>query len=155
MLFQLYRFQSLYPTDKYQLLRPKVWTTALSTPLLTDFLSFRMFFLAGLSVFVHLVAAGDSCYFVNGQTAPDHTPCFPDREISPCCLMNQDNPDVCLESGLCLSFGGTLYQSGCTDETSAYSNCTHFCPDGMSTQKTSIPNCYCTSWLISLFEASQ
>ena len=72
-----------------------------------------------------------TCYFVNGDLAPQHVPCFPDKVSaggdSACCLMS--NGDVCLDTGICLSVGGLTYQGACTDQNWQSNSCPHRCAD--------------------------
>ena len=72
-----------------------------------------------------------TCFFVNGDLAPQHAPCFPDKvsagDDSACCLMS--NGDVCLDTGVCLSKGGMTYQLACTDQNWQSNSCPHRCPD--------------------------
>ena len=72
-----------------------------------------------------------ACFFVNGNPAPQHVPCFPDKVSaggdSACCQVS--NGDVCLDTGICLSVGGVTFQGGCTDINWQSNSCPHRCPD--------------------------
>ena len=72
-----------------------------------------------------------TCYFVNGDLAPQHVPCFPDKVSaggdSACC--EKSDGDVCLDTGICLSVGGMTYQGACTDQNWQSNSCPHRCPD--------------------------
>jgi hypothetical protein len=72
-----------------------------------------------------------TCYFVNGDLASTHVPCFPDEvsagNVSPCCWIA--NGDVCLDTGICLSSSGMTYQGACTDQNWLSNSCPHRCPD--------------------------
>ena len=72
-----------------------------------------------------------TCYFLNGELAPQHAPCFPNKvsagDDSACCDMS--NGDVCLDTGICLSKGGSTFQGACTDQNWQSNSCTHRCPD--------------------------
>src|SRR2546421_8266331 len=71
------------------------------------------------------------CYFVNGDVASTHVPCFPDQvnagHVSSCCYIS--NGDVCLDTGICLSSEGMTYQGACTDKDWLSNSCPHRCPD--------------------------
>ena len=72
-----------------------------------------------------------TCFFVNGDLAPAHVPCFPDKvsagDDSACC--EGSDGDVCLDTGICLSVGGMTYQGACTDQNWQSNSCPHRCPD--------------------------
>lgn len=82
-----------------------------------------------LSSFLHFGrTVNQTCYYLDGSvTGSEHTPCFPDRDFSACCVL-ESGTDVCLDSGLCYS-KGLMYQGPCTDDTFETGNCAHFCPD--------------------------
>ena len=81
-------------------------------------------------LFNHLTQAQDTatCYGMTGEVFSDHTPCFPNQPFNTCCRTSEPDPDVCLDTGLCLSTGGIVFQGGCTDPTGANSACTWRCP---------------------------
>ena len=72
-----------------------------------------------------------ACFAVNGDPAPQHSPCFPDLVEaggdSSCCEFSKT--DVCLDTGLCFSAGGMIFQAACTDKNWQSNSCPHRCPD--------------------------
>lgn len=71
--------------------------------------------------------------FMNGEIAPNHLPCNPDTEESPCCLtdvvsLQNKTADGCLDTGLCFADDGLIYEGSCTDPN-WHDPCPHLCPD--------------------------
>lgn len=93
--------------------------------------------LLSLAVFA-TVASAQTCYGLDG-TQLDNTfaPCKSNTNHSACCATKRSsNPDICLDSGLCMStepqFMGMTWQNGCTDITGKDVACPKICPDGTS-----------------------
>ncbi|KAL4942743.1 hypothetical protein BDV06DRAFT_191562 [Aspergillus oleicola] len=68
------------------------------------------------------------CYLMDGQSAStSHEPCDTSTNgHSACCAIG---PDTCLESGLCQTSSGLIFETGCTDPTWESDACPSLCPD--------------------------
>ncbi|KAL3478273.1 hypothetical protein BJX99DRAFT_107366 [Aspergillus californicus] len=89
----------------------------------------RLILLATLLTAYSNVAAQDQdCFLMDGQLASDsHKPCNTSTTgHSACCATATD---ICLESGLCLSSSGLIFESACTDRTWESDACPSLCPD--------------------------
>lgn len=81
------------------------------------------------------VLAAKKCYYVDGSDVDNSfQPCFPNKDVSPCCASNKDSGDMCLSSGICYAqqgmYNGLMYVNGCTDKTGKSSDCVQVCPNG-------------------------
>lgn len=72
------------------------------------------------------------CYWVNGDEMPkEFGPCNAGADSSACCMINKDDPDICLSSGLCMAqasgYEGYLFWNGCTDKSGKADGCAQVC----------------------------
>lgn len=92
-----------------------------------------VYWLTATSIALWFTGVSATCYYPNGDVAPNDTPCRDDTENSLCCGQGY----ACLTNAICQATGDELQKPGasefvrgsCTDDTFRSSSCPSFCTD--------------------------